>query len=76
MTSSQNCSCLLAMIFFCFSLVNLFSGDNSPHDVWNETVDGQLAATRYIVNRTSSFLPGKSVYPVLGNHGGYFFGLI
>ena len=50
---------------FLFSL----SGDNSPHDLWNETVEGQLSATKYLVDRIASFLPGKPIYPALGNHG-------
>ena len=51
------------------SLSFSISGDNSPHDLWNETVEGQLSYTRYLVDRVASFLPGKPIYPALGNHG-------
>ena len=46
------------------------AGDNSPHDLWNETWSSQFGATDYLVSYLSEKLPGKFIYPALGNHGG------
>ena len=50
-------------------LIPLNAGDNPPHDFWNETKEGQLASTKLIVDKVTSHLPGKTIYPTIGNHG-------
>ena len=44
-------------------------GDNSPHDLWNETWVSQYQATDYLVSYLSERLPNTLIYPALGNHG-------
>ena len=53
----------------CFSLYFHYPGDNPPHDFWNQTVPGQLAFTKNVVEKTALYLSDKNIYPTLGNHG-------
>ena len=45
------------------------SGDNPPHDLWNETFASQLEVTQFIVDYLAQQLPNISIYPAIGNHG-------
>ena len=47
----------------------VIAGDNSPHDLWNETWTSQFQATDYLVSYLSEKLPDIVIYPALGNHG-------
>lgn len=47
----------------------VYTGDNPPHDVWNETWSSQLESTRLVVDYLSAHLPpGLPIYPAVGNH--------
>ena len=48
-----------------------FLGDNSPHDVWNETDSTQTQASKLVVDYLSDRLSSLdvSIYPAMGNHG-------
>ena len=50
-------------------LSSLSLGDNPPHDMWNETYESQLLATKVVVNSVSEKLGATLIYPALGNHG-------
>lgn len=45
------------------------SGDNPPHDLWNETFASQLEVTQFIVDYLAQQLPNINIYPAIGNHG-------
>ena len=45
------------------------SGDNPPHDIWNETFASQLEVTQFIVDYLAQQLPNINIYPAIGNHG-------
>jgi sphingomyelin phosphodiesterase len=49
----------------------IYTGDNSPHDLWNETWVSQFEATNYLVSYLAEKLPHTPVYPALGNHESY-----
>ena len=46
----------------------VYTGDNPPHNVWNETWDDQTESTKFIVDYLSKNLPNQTIYPAMGNH--------
>eukprot|EP01104_Vermistella_antarctica_P004959 TRINITY_DN15366_c0_g1_i1.p1 TRINITY_DN15366_c0_g1~~TRINITY_DN15366_c0_g1_i1.p1 ORF type:complete len:574 (-),score=87.52 TRINITY_DN15366_c0_g1_i1:107-1828(-) len=46
----------------------IWTGDNPPHDVWNDTVTEQQEATDVTAAIVTKYLPGVPVFPALGNH--------
>jgi sphingomyelin phosphodiesterase len=46
----------------------IYTGDNPPHDVWNETWNGQTESTKFVVDYLSKNLPNQTIYPAMGNH--------
>jgi sphingomyelin phosphodiesterase len=46
----------------------IYTGDNSPHDVWNETWASQIQATEFVTSYLMHKLPHKRIYPAIGNH--------
>lgn len=49
----------------------LWTGDNPPHDIWEESPMTQLFRTEYLCDRLYAAFPYTSVYPALGNHETY-----
>lgn len=46
-----------------------WTGDIPPHDVWNQTKDGNLEALRNVAALIQQYIPSdKIVYPAVGNH--------
>lgn len=48
----------------------LWTGDDPPHNVWNQTKEGQMAVMRKVATLIRSYFPGVPVFPALGNHEG------
>lgn len=46
----------------------IWTGDVPPHNVWNQSRDDQLRTIQAVVDLFLKYLPGKMVYPSLGNH--------
>ena len=46
----------------------IWTGDIPPHDVWNQTRDGQLAVIKLVANTIHKYLGNIPIYPALGNH--------
>lgn len=55
------------------NLVNEFvinySGDNPPHDIWNESLSSQVQATKMVVDHLANKISGIRIFPAMGNHG-------
>jgi len=49
----------------------LWSGDNPPHDMWEESQSTQLNASHDVTELIMRYFPNTPVYPVLGNHEGF-----
>eukprot|EP00731_Ephydatia_muelleri_P015723 Em0009g147a len=47
--------------------VIVYTGDNPPHDIWNETYNSQLGATQFLVDYLAQKL-NRTIYPAMGNH--------
>ncbi|KAL5481336.1 hypothetical protein EMCRGX_G021473 [Ephydatia muelleri] len=47
--------------------VIVYTGDNPPHDIWNETYNSQLGATQFLVDYLAQML-NRTIYPAMGNH--------
>lgn len=46
----------------------IYTGDNPPHDMWNQSYDSQLQATKTIVDFFHQRMPTITIYPSIGNH--------
>ncbi|XP_065184745.1 sphingomyelin phosphodiesterase-like [Sycon ciliatum] len=46
----------------------IWTGDIPPHDVWNQTKDGQISMIVSITKLIQQYLPDRPVYPAVGNH--------
>jgi len=46
----------------------VWTGDNTAHDIWNETRDGQLARIKKVSQVVAQYLPNIPVFPIIGNH--------
>jgi len=46
----------------------VWTGDNPPHDVWNETQTGQLERIKKVTQKLSQAFPKIPVFPAIGNH--------
>jgi sphingomyelin phosphodiesterase len=46
----------------------IYTGDNSPHDVWNETWASQYQVTDFLISYLTQRLPRRHIFPALGNH--------
>ncbi|CAG2108614.1 unnamed protein product [Medioppia subpectinata] len=46
----------------------IWTGDIPPHDVWNQSRDGQLSLIRLVAKTIHKYLGNIPIYPVLGNH--------
>jgi len=46
----------------------LWTGDNPPHDVWEQSREYNLNITRILVDMVYTNFPNISVFPALGNH--------
>lgn len=51
----------------------MWTGDNPPHDIWEESRTTQLFRTEYLVDRLYAAYADSNVtvYPALGNHETY-----
>ena len=45
------------------------SGDNSPHEIWNESFSSTLEASQFVLDYLAQQLPNFTIYPAMGNHG-------
>eukprot|EP01101_Sappina_pedata_P006065 TRINITY_DN2926_c0_g1_i2.p1 TRINITY_DN2926_c0_g1~~TRINITY_DN2926_c0_g1_i2.p1 ORF type:complete len:566 (+),score=196.98 TRINITY_DN2926_c0_g1_i2:28-1725(+) len=45
-----------------------WTGDSTPHDVWEETQDMQLGRLQEMTNMIAAASPNVAVYPCFGNH--------
>ena len=45
------------------------SGDNPPHEIWNETFSSQLESSHFVIDYLAQQLPNATIYPAMGNHG-------
>eukprot|EP01135_Chromosphaera_perkinsii_P008700 Nk52_evm33s1444 gene=Nk52_evmTU33s1444 len=45
-----------------------YTGDNPPHDLYEESAKRQLNATQETVDLLSKYFPKTPIYPVYGNH--------
>ena len=48
---------------------SLPSGDNSPHEIWNESFSSTLEASQFVLDYLAQQLPNFTIYPAMGNHG-------
>ncbi|KRX45026.1 Sphingomyelin phosphodiesterase [Trichinella murrelli] len=46
----------------------IWTGDLPPHNVWNQTRNGQLHAYEYLLQLFNEYLPNKLIFSALGNH--------
>ncbi|XP_015791561.1 sphingomyelin phosphodiesterase [Tetranychus urticae] len=46
----------------------IWTGDIPPHDVWNQTRNGQVALLKQISTLINRYLGDIPIYPALGNH--------
>ncbi len=46
----------------------IWTGDIPPHDVWNQTRDGQISLIRTEGKLVHQYLGDIPIYPALGNH--------
>ena len=46
----------------------LWTGDNPPHNVWSQSREFQLNATRRVTGFMKQYFPGIHVLPSIGNH--------
>ena len=46
----------------------VYTGDNSPHDVWKQNSEMLVNATDFLVDYLSARFPNLMIYPALGNH--------
>ncbi|RXG73749.1 Sphingomyelin phosphodiesterase, partial [Armadillidium vulgare] len=46
----------------------IWTGDLPPHDVWNQTKEGNSRVLRETVNQLITFFPNTPIFPALGNH--------
>eukprot|EP00698_Gefionella_okellyi_P024910 TRINITY_DN8933_c0_g1_i2.p1 TRINITY_DN8933_c0_g1~~TRINITY_DN8933_c0_g1_i2.p1 ORF type:complete len:387 (+),score=48.61 TRINITY_DN8933_c0_g1_i2:162-1322(+) len=49
----------------------LWSGDNPPHDMWQETPQTQLNSSLSVTNIMKLYFDSTPVFPCFGNHEGY-----
>ena len=49
----------------------VWTGDNPPHDVWDETPEGQLNRLKRVSQMIAQAFPKIPVFPVLGNHDSF-----
>lgn len=46
----------------------IWTGDIPPHDIWNQTKQGNLELLRLGVKEMMDAFPGVPIFPALGNH--------
>ncbi|XP_054157645.1 sphingomyelin phosphodiesterase-like [Oppia nitens] len=46
----------------------IWTGDIPPHDVWNQSRDGQLSIIKLVAKTVHKYLGNIPIYPALGNH--------
>ena len=46
----------------------VYTGDNPPHDNWEESWQSQTNSTNFLVKYLSTKLPNQTIYPAMGNH--------
>ena len=62
--------CILSLLCsVCVCGNNTLSGDNAPHEVWNETWASQYDASKFLMDYLAQKLPNTTIYPAIGNHG-------
>ena len=49
----------------------LLTGDNGPHDMWDESQEVVYNATKTLINVIKEYLGDITVFPILGNHEKY-----
>ena len=47
------------------------TGDDPPHNVWNQTRDYNVNCTDIIVGMVRAAFPSTTFFPALGNHNGF-----
>ena len=45
-----------------------WTGDLPPHDIWNQTKEGNLEVLRQTSQQLRTYFPDKMILPALGNH--------
>uniref|UniRef100_A0A915KH99 Saposin B-type domain-containing protein n=1 Tax=Romanomermis culicivorax TaxID=13658 RepID=A0A915KH99_ROMCU len=46
----------------------IWTGDLPPHNIWNQSRQGQLNAYDQLVDLFAQYFPNKTIYSVVGNH--------
>ncbi|KAK8388912.1 hypothetical protein O3P69_020698 [Scylla paramamosain] len=46
----------------------IWTGDLPPHDIWNQTREGNLDVIRATINQMMVYFPKTPIFPALGNH--------
>jgi len=46
----------------------LWTGDIPPHDVWNQTQEGNIDIIKDTVDLFLQYFPHTPIFPALGNH--------
>lgn len=46
----------------------IWTGDLPPHDIWNQTKEGNLNILRSTVQQLINYFPYVPIFPALGNH--------
>jgi len=49
----------------------VWTGDNTAHDIWNQTMETQTDSTQVITDILQQYFPNSDVYPMFGNHEAY-----
>ncbi|EGC30266.1 hypothetical protein DICPUDRAFT_158024 [Dictyostelium purpureum] len=45
-----------------------WTGDNPPHDIWEQTFDGQLNSSLLVTNLVKKYFGSSKIFPAIGNH--------
>jgi len=46
----------------------VYTGDSAPHNIWAQSVNGQIQRNSDIANLFQTYLPNIPLFPSLGNH--------
>ena len=46
----------------------LWTGDQPPHDIWDQSIDENLAIINVTVALMKEYFPSTPIFPVVGNH--------
>jgi sphingomyelin phosphodiesterase len=46
----------------------IWTGDNVPHEIWDQSFENNLNATKTVTELIRKTIPGVPLYPIQGNH--------